>query len=260
MIKLIKSLTVAAAITAASTASWAGTFVQQLGWDAPDGSRITGFAYESENTKKDAPVAILMHGMMGSSLYWLAEDNLAYGDVLTSELIERGYRVLALDARRHGARRHGDKPMKILKKAKRGKPDEYLAMINDTVKDYQFLLGKIEKNFKKATDVVVIGYSMGAQMGTLLAAQDDRVTKLVTLVPPAAKNVPSVAPVKFASGVEVPWLLITAKKDEYSTKKQTQALLDAAGPKMTNVSFEGGHALPRSYVDTVTNWLDESAE
>jgi len=257
---LLKTIFLTIAIFTTSAPGWAQTFVQQLGYDAPDGSRITGFVYQSANTAKDAPVAVLMHGLTGSSLYWLAADNFSYGDEVTAMLLARGYRIVALDARVHGARRVDRKPMALVKDARKGDTEAYQKMINDTVGDYKFLLDRLMKNFKDTKQVLVVGYSMGAQMGTLLAAQDDRITHLATMVPPAVRNVPEVSPIKFASEVKVPWLLLTASKDEFSTNEQNAELIATAGKTPTNVSFESGHALPQSYVAAIESWLDEQAQ
>lgn len=253
---LIKSVLVALAITTTSLPGWAQTFVQQLGYDAPDGDRITGFIYQSRDTASDAPLAVLMHGLMGSSLYWLAADNFAHGDDVTAMLLARGYRVVALDAREHGARLGAKKPMELVKAARKGETEAYRMMINDTVDDYQFLLDRVMKNFDGTRHILVVGYSMGAQMGTMLAAQDDRVTHLATMVPPAVRNVPEVSPINFAPDVQVPWLLLTAMKDEFSTNEQNAELIKVAGQTLTNVSFDSGHALPQSYVNAIANWLD----
>lgn len=254
---LLKILFLTIAIFTTSAPGWAQTFVQQLGYDAPDGSRITGFVYQSANTAKDAPVAILMHGLMGSSLSWLAADNFSNGDDVTAMLLARGYRIMALDARVHGARSEERKPVALVKDARKGDTAAYRKMINDTVGDYKFLLDRLIKNFKDSGHVLVVGYSMGAQMGTLLAAQDDRVTHLATMVPPAVRNVPEVSPIKFAPDVQVPWLLLTATKDEFSTPEQNAELIASAGKTPTNVSFDSGHVLPQSYVAAIESWLDE---
>lgn len=243
-------------VVTASGASLAGTYVQQLGHDAPDGNRITGFIYQSEETAKDAPLAVLMHGLMGSSLYWLAADNPMYGDDVTAELIERGYRVMALDARAHGARIIDKKPMEYVMAARKGDSKAYQAMIRETVQDYRFLLDKVLKKYDDTDQVLVVGYSMGAQMGTLLAAEDKRVTHLVTMVPPAVRNVPEVSPIKFAPQVTIPWLLIMAKNDQYSTREQNAELVEAAGRTPDTRIFDSRHVLPGDYVAEVEGWID----
>ncbi len=257
---MIRIFIAAIAMATANTASLAQTYVQQLGYDAPDGDRITGFIYQSADTKKGAPIAVLMHGLMGSSLYWLAGGNLMHGDDVTAELLERGYRVLALDARAHGARQVDQKPMDYVMAARKGDSAAYEAMIQNTVADYQYLLDKILKNSDDNQQVLVAGYSMGAQMATLLAAQDGRVTHLITMVPPAVRNVPAVSPINFAAEVTVPWLLITAEQDEYSTNDQNAELIKAAGRKPDSRSFDSGHLLPVDYVAVIEDWLDQPSD
>ncbi len=253
---LRKMIVAVVAVLVTSSTSFACTYVQQLGYDAPDGNRITGFIYQTTDTKNDAPLAVLMHGLMGSSLYWLAEDNLMYGDDVTAELIKRGYRVVALDARAHGARIVDRKPIEYVMAARKGDTEAYETMIMNTVKDYRFLLDKTLKKFPESSQVMVVGYSMGAQMGTLLAAEDRRVTHLVTMVPPAVRNVPQVSPIKFAPDVSIPWLLITADRDEYSSEAQNVELIEAAGRTPETHAFDSKHMLPGNYVETVKDWLD----
>lgn len=257
---IIRFLAVLVAVTTASAASLAGTYVQQVGYDAPDGDRITGFIYQAEGTRKDAPLAVLMHGLMGSSLYWLADDNLMYGDDVTAELIERGYRVVALDARAHGARIRDEKPIAYVKAARSGDSAAYEAMISGTVQDYRFFLDKILSRYSETMQVLVVGYSMGAQMGTMLAAQDERVTHLVTMVPPAVRNVPAVSPIRFAPEVKIPWLLIIAEEDEYSSQQQNEELAAAAGRAPETRSFDSKHVLPADYVKTVEEWIDRTRQ
>lgn len=256
---LIKIFALILAITTATTAGFAETYVQQFGYDAPDGNRITGFVYQSKETPKDAPMAVLMHGLMGSSLYWLAEDTLMHGDDVTAGLIEHGYRVLALDARAHGARTEGVKPMEYVLAARKGDTAAYEAMILKTIDDYRFMLDKMLQKYADTRGVLVIGYSMGAQMGVLLAAQDDRVTHLVTMVPPAVRNVPAVSPITFAPKVTVPWLLLMAEKDQYSTPEQNAELVAAAGRTPDVRHFDSKHVLPEGYVDALEDWVDQFA-
>ena len=234
---IIKSILFALAIATSSIQIQAQTFVQQLGYDALDGDRITGFVYQTRDTAKDAPLAVLMHGLTGSSLYWLAADNFAHGDDVTAMLLARGYRVVALDARGHGARRGSKKPMELVQAARKGDSAAYQKMITETVGDYKFLLDKVINNFENTKQILVVGYSMGAQMGTLLTAQDKRVTHLATMVPPAVRNVPEVSPVTFAPDVQVPWLLMTAGRDQFSTPEQNAELAAVAGQKPTTVTF-----------------------
>ena len=256
-IRFILPFVTALILLLAMPSVWAKTYIQQIGYDAPDGDRITGFIYQSVNTPKNAPIAVLIHGLTGSSLFWLAKDNVAYGDAVTAMLIDRGFRVIALDARAHGGRRDHLAPIARVKAARAGDVEAYTAMINDTLADYRFLLNKITTKYTDSERIVVIGYSMGGQIGTMLAASDDRVTHLVTMVPPAVRNVPSVAPITHAPNISVPWLLLTAEQDPFSTTEQNAELISVAGKRITNISFKSGHMLPSEYVTAIGTWLEK---
>ena len=235
----------------------AQTRVEPLVMEASDGDRITGFLFEKHGTGDNAPVAILMHGLGQSSMTWLAYDQAFYVDAVTRNLIDRGYRVFALDARAHGPRANELSPIDRLKGARTGEAGPYRAMISQTVADYVELLNYIETRFAKPDRVVVIGYSMGAQTAILLSAQDDRVSHLISMVPPAVRNVPEVAPITFADRVKASWLLITASEDQFSTKEQNAELTKLAGANLARVEFESGHRLPREYTDAVAAWIEE---
>jgi dienelactone hydrolase len=241
------------------TAGFAQTRAQQLALEAPDGARITGFLLQDAKADKDAPLAILMHAMAGSSLHWLAKDNVSGGDDISADLVKRGYRVVGLDARSHGVRRDAMAPVKRLEELRSNRPDPYLAMINGTMSDYDVLLEDVKGRFGKPGHVLVIGYSMGAQMAVLFAAKHAEVTHVVTMVPPAAASAPSVAPVHHARKVKANWLLLTASRDEFATKADNEALASAAAGTLTHVVFDSPHMLPNSYVDTVIDWIGKIA-
>ncbi len=238
-----------------STSAFAQTNVQSLALEAPDGNRITGFIYQNITTRKNAPLAILMHGMTGSSLDWLADNHRYYTDLITKDLIRKGYRVVALDARSHGMRKDEMKPHMRLKNLRSGKPEPYLAMIEGTLNDYDVLLEKVNKKYGPPKYILAAGYSMGAQMVVLFAAKHKEVTHIVTMVPPAAQSAKVVAPVNHASKVQAQWLLITASKDQFSSKADNDALAKAGGEKVARIEFDSKHILPRGYVDAVIEWI-----
>lgn len=255
LMAIVTTFFAVAAMILGSASVSAQTNIQQLALEAPDGNRITGFIYQNIKTEKDAPLAILMHGMTGSSLGWLAHDHGAYTDLITKDLVEKGYRVVALDARSHGARKDDMKPLERLKNLRSGKPEPYLAMIKGTLNDYDVLLAKVKSKFGPPKHILAAGYSMGAQMAVLFAAKHKEVTHIVTMVPPAAQSAKVVAPINHASKVRAQWLLITASKDQFSSKADNDALEKAGGEKLTRVEFDSKHRLPRGYVDAVIDWI-----
>jgi dienelactone hydrolase len=246
---------VATTVSLGNTAAFARTKVQPLALEAKDGNRITGLIMQDANAVKDAPLAILMHGMTGSSLHWLVKDNNSQGDDLTSDLVQRGYRVVALDARSHGVRKDDLPPMKRVEHLRAGQSEAYLAMINGTLNDYDVLLEEVKSHYGQPRHILVMGYSMGAQMAVLFAAKHKEVSHIVTMVPPAVKDAPSVAPVTHAHKVRANWLLLTASRDQFSTRADRDALVKAAGDKMHRVEYDSPHMLPQNYVDAVINWV-----
>lgn len=193
--------------------------------------------------------------MTGSSLDWLADNHFGYTDLITKELIRKGYRVATLDARSHGARIDDMAPLDRLKDLRSGKPQPYLEMIEGTLSDYDVLLAKVRSNYGAPKHILVAGYSMGAQMAVLFAAKHKEVTHVVSMVPPAAQSAKVVAPVNHASKVQAQWLLITASKDQFSSNADNDALEKAGGANITRIEFDSEHRLPRAYIDAVKEWL-----
>jgi len=232
----------------------AGTRMEALVLDAHDGQRINGFLYQNEKTPKDAPIALLLHGLTGNSMHWIADGFPTYGGKLSDMLIEKGYRIVAIDARAHGIRKNKLSPIDRVMSARKGEPAAYRAMIENTIADYNSVIAKLQKNFPDTKRIVAVGYSMGAQMAVLLAAQNDAVTHIVTMVPPYVGNVPVVAPITYADDVKVPWLLLTANKDQFSTPEQNAKLAAAASVTVDHKTFHSGHVLPAEYLAEVEAW------
>ncbi|MFP2908907.1 alpha/beta hydrolase [Pyxidicoccus sp. 3LFB2] len=229
---------------------------------AEDGERIPVLVMEPEGSAaKNPPVALLLHGLTRSKNDWLADTEPTFGGALTEHLRSAGYRVYLMDARRHGERLTPDaKPGAIMKRAHAGDTAPYQAMIADTVRDAQTVLGKVLATGKKPPKVLVAGYSMGAQVGLLLASREPRVTHLVTMVPPYVDPVQGdAAPMNRVDKVNQAWLLLTANQDQFSTEENNQKLFEASPSKRkTRKTFDSGHALPREYLDEVRRWLGEA--
>lgn len=227
---------------------------------AADGERIPVLVLEPEGGAANPPVAVLLHGLTRSKEDWLSDAEPTFGGALTEHLRRAGYRVYLMDARRHGARATPDaRPGALAKRAHAGEPGPYQAMIVDTVRDAQTLLAKVLATGKKPPRVLVAGYSMGAQVGLLLASREPRVTHLVTMVPPHVDPVlGDAAPVNRMGKVHQTWLLLTANRDPFSTEENNQKLFEAApSQRKTRRAFDSGHALPREYLDEVRRWLME---
>lgn len=234
----------------------ADTKTYSLNWESPvDKRSISGFLIQKESLPKDAPVAFLLHAMNTHSYHWIAEGAPTYGGKITNMLLDKGYRVVALDARAHGHRKYDDSAEDRLNKANNGDKSGYYDMIKNTVKDYEFALQKIKKNFKEAKHMLAVGYSMGGQMAIMLTAQNPEINHLITMVPPHAGDVEDVASVKFAPDVKAKWLLFLANKDEYSPPEENKEITAAIKSDVTVIDYDSGHVLPKGYIKEVEKWI-----
>jgi len=234
------------------------TRVSPINYDTHDGKVMRGFIMQNEKTSKDAPIAILMHGMKTHFFHWFASSGPMYGQQLAQSFLDKGYRVVALDARWHGYTRKEGSPDTALTKAKLGFTGDYYAMIKNSVKDYEYVLGRLSKNFKEARHIVAVGYSMGAQMAIMLAANNPEITHLITMVPPHTGSLKEVSTVEFAKKAKVEnWLLLMANEDDYSSPEENDEIEKAITSSYKRVDFEGGHVLPKAYVDVVSNWVSK---
>lgn len=230
-----------------------------------DGSKVVGRILLPDTAQASYPVMLSFHGMMRShNRAWMEEykkrPTIESTHLVTQAATNAGYAVIALDARYHGARKVKDKPVDaILKALRQGEPALYVDMISSTVKDYQHLLALLKSEQKFNTkNLSVTGYSMGAQMAMLVAAQLPEVSNVIAMVPPhIEEDLPHVSPEKQASNIEnARVLLFTSTQDQYSTNEQNQVLFaNIAAKDKTRVTLEADHLLPASYVDFIPNWL-----
>lgn len=225
---------------------------------AADGERIPVLVLEPHQPPKGpAPVAVLVHGLTRSKEDWLVDARPTFGGAFTEALRSAGYRVYLLDARLHGARAvEGDKPYERVKRSKAGDTGPYRAMVAGTMEDARAVLAHALEG-ERPPRVLLGGYSMGAQVALLLAAREPRVTHLVTMVPPHIDPaLEEVAPVRAVSRIQQRWLLLTARRDNFATPEQNEALFTAAPSQhKAHHTFDSGHALPRDYLAEVQRWL-----
>lgn len=222
-----------------------------------DGERIPTQVLEPKSGAANPPIAVLLHGLTRRKEDWLSDEGPTHGGVLKDALLRAGYRVYLLDARRHGERATPEaRPGALAKRAHQGEPAGYVAMIADTVRDAHALLSAVLAKGAPPR-VLVAGYSMGAQVGILLAAREPRVTHLVTMVPPHIDpSMEEVAPSRHMASIHQDWLLLTANKDDFAPVADSRALFEAApSRRKTHKTFDSGHALPREYLDEVRRWL-----
>ena len=237
-----------------------------------DGTLVDGrIVYPSDPAEATRPFPVLigLHAMGRSHMrWWHAEVNgrptVEQTHRLTQMALERGYAVVAIDARTHGRHRHPGQ-RHAAQRAMRamhwfGRREAYERMIIDTVRDHRVLLDwLVAQPHLDANRITAAGYSMGAHVALLLSGLDDRVQAVAAVVPPhLGDNVAVVAPMNVIAGLQGKrvWLL-TGNDDDHASTAQNQALFDAIPSEdKKHLRFESGHLLPTDYVETLSGWFE----
>ena len=233
-----------------------------------DGAIVNGrMAYPDTYTKAHSmPVMLGVHAMGRSENRWWMDSfkerpTLEQTDKLAKQALANGYAVIAIDSRNHGKRKNLDyNIIEVMRDLHWwGKREPYEQMVIDTVKDYRVLLDWVEKQaqFDQA-NTTVAGYSMGGQVSILLAGVDERIERVLSIVPPYLDDkVAIVAPKNFTHNLahlDKLWL-VSANDDEHASESENAALYaNIATANKKHVQFDGGHVLPQGYYQQLENW------
>lgn len=232
-----------------------------------DGEQVHGRLIYPENADLSQPIPILIgvHGMGRSYVRWAesefkGSDTAEQTDELANMALARGYAVLAIDSRNHGKRKNPDYNIKDVMYDLWfwGKKEPYENMIIDSVKDHSVLLDWVVSQPQFDTNnISVAGYSMGGQISLILASLDKRISKVLSIVPPASEEtVARVSPLSFVKRLttEKVWL-VTADNDEYASAEDNSILYDAFNvPNKHHIVVAGEHILPEGYYKELKGW------
>ena len=234
-----------------------------------DGSPLSGrLLYPGDPAHADAPYPLLigLHALGRSHYRWWHGEHKGGVTVesthrITELALQKGYAVLAIDARNHGVRKDPERNVLQVMNGLHlwGKREPYEQMIVDTVRDYRLLLDWVQTQPQlDGSHIRVAGYSMGARMALLLGGVDARVGAVLAVVPPHLDDKVAIAAPRNAvfglSGKKV-WLL-SADDDEYSSQADNLALFEALPTAdKRHIRFAGGHLLPVEYPDALENWF-----
>ena len=234
-----------------------------------DGVTVNGrisYPQDPKTIQSPVPVLIGAHAMGRSQIRWWQDSykdraTFEQTDKITAMALEKGYAVVAIDARHHGLRK--DPNLSIVDIIDNlhwwGEREPYEAMLVDTVRDHRVLLDwLVQQPMLDKNNIKLAGYSMGAQISLLLAGVDSRIQSVAAIVPPHMNSTTAVvAPLNVIAGLaDNPVWLFTADDDEYASIKQNQQLFDAlpnADKKLFR--FDSGHLLPADYVTKLEPWL-----
>ena len=220
-------------------------------------------------TTTSFPVFLGVSAMGQSAVRWWQAEYKGKPTITQSHRIREmaiaaGYAVVTIDNRYTDSRKDPQREISAIMRDLHlfGDKTDYESMVHGTVMDLRLLLGKLalqpELNMNRVT---VVGYSMGAQIGFLLAATDNRIQRLIAMVPPYLDDrTARVAPKNAAPLLkEISVLLLTANDDEYASKEQNQQLFDAiATTRKQHLRYESGHLLPAEYIEALRGNLADT--
>lgn len=232
--------------------------VYEFSFASFDGETVYGKISYPAVKKEKYPVVLGVPAMGRSYVRWWQDSFKGRPTVTKVNELQKiadskGMVVIAIDPRFHGKRKKPEKSLQSIMYDLDlfGDKEPYQAMIVDTVKDYQVLLDWVNtKNDLDSSNVSVIGYSMGGQIALILGAIDDRVSKVISIVPPFIDDkIAIVSPKNLVDKLNNKMvILVSSDGDENASKKYNQYLFDLISAKdKQHIIFEGGHILPDDY-------------
>ena len=229
-------------------------FVERLTFTDAKGETVSGL-FVRPKAEGVYPVALNLHG--------LGSNKEETTDFLGHALAEQGISTLALDAPLHGERKPKDQTTPP------GGP-AFARVVHDGVLDYRQIIGylKTRKDVDSAR-LGLLGYSMGAMMGSILSGVDDRITATalcvggdpirpnVLTVPEGFRElVESISPSNYVGHISPrPVFLINGKEDQSVKEPAAKALQDAAREPKTILWVTSGHILPVEERKKAVDWL-----
>jgi len=231
----------------------------EIRFTSDDGQAVNGLIGFAKGKSASKKLALALHPMGIDQQFWWSEKSPLAAQKMTARLREQGYTVISLDARQHGERgRDGFGPRELIKRAHSAEPRVYIDTIIGSVRDYRIVLNWAKTEFSP-DEVLVMGYSMGAQMSLLLASFEPSVNTVLAMVPPFVGSATSpVAPrihVQRITDAKVLWL--AGSNDPHSDQSQTQETFDQiTSTDKTLTWFDAGHRLPPEFLDTAMSFFD----
>lgn len=231
-----------------------------------DGEQVKGQLSYPTKIQDKYPVLIGLHAMGRNYQRWWVDAIAGKPTVtqvhqLTEMAQEKGYVVVAIDARHHGVRKVEEKSLKSImhKLWNLDETDDYIDMISKTTIDHRVLIDWVVQQPQfDINNIHVAGYSMGGQISLLLAGVDKRVSNVLSIVPPNNdEELALVAPTNIVHRLNKHKIwMVSANDDKYANKQQNSDLFDKIATKnKKHITIDSGHILPADYVTQVAEWF-----
>jgi alpha-beta hydrolase superfamily lysophospholipase len=231
--------------------------VLRLRFKDADGEVVPVLLCTPRDRKGPFPVVVAVHGLTSNKAQVCAQ--------VAPGLTRRGFAVIAADMPRHGER-PGD-PYSVLDHSN---PIRSFQLARRAIDDVRQTIDLAESRPELDTKsgVVLVGYSMGSWINSVVGPADDRVRAMVLMVggaadiPPAALLLPQVAAIDprlaIAHFVGRPLLLINAKQDPIVKPDMAERLYNACPEPKRQVWYDCGHLLTLDAYEDAAKWIAET--
>ncbi len=204
------------------------------------------------------PLVVAVHGLLSNKAQVCAQ----VGPALAS----LGYAVLAADMPCHGER--PGNPFNLVDHVNH---DKQFPLYQEAIIDVRQLMDVADQlpQIDHKAGIVLVGYSMGSWISSIVGPCDDRVKAMVLMVggaydvPQAAfKDArvaaadPRLAMAHFAGR---PLLLLNGKTDNIVAPELSKRLFAACPEPKHQIWYECGHFLPKEAYDEAAKWISELA-
>jgi dienelactone hydrolase len=205
------------------------------------------------------PVVIAVHGLTSNKAQVCAQVGPA--------LAAKGFAVLAADMPRHGER--PGEPRSVLDHSN---PVKAFDLFKQAVVDVRELidLAQTRPELDTSGGVVLVGYSMGSWINSVVGPADDRVKAMVLMVggaqdvPPAALLLPQLAAcdprLAIAHFAGKPLLMLSARHDNVVSYDMTERLYSAAAEPKELRWYDCGHLLTSDAYQDAADWISKTSK
>jgi dienelactone hydrolase len=230
-------------------------YILHVEFAGPDGEKVTGL-YERPKKEGVYPCLLMLHGWTSKK-----EDMAQW---IGSEILDQRMAFLALDAPKHGERKAADGKLDFAKM--------WRGITIEGIRDYRMaILWLADRKDVDAKHIGLLGYSMGAMMGSIFCGVDNRVQAAVLCVggdlfrnsaatlPEATRTAAeAISPSLYIGHISPrPVLLLNGKMDKTVSEAASTALFKAAREPKQQMLFESGHILPKEALVTGVKWIAE---
>jgi uncharacterized protein len=231
--------------------------ILRLRFKDADGEVVPVLLCTPRDKKGPFPVVVAVHGLTSNKAQVCAQ--------VAPGLTKRGFAVIAPDMPRHGER-PGD-PYSVLDHSN---PIRSFQLARRAINDVRQTIDLAESRpeLDTAGGVVLVGYSMGSWINSVVGPADDRVRAMVLMVggamdiPPAALLLPQVAAIDprlaIAHFVGRPLLLLNAKQDHIVKPDMAERLFNACPEPKRQVWYDCGHLLTTDAYEDAAKWIADT--